>query len=430
MRLTILVTALAVVGSGVAAISQQITPPITPPASARSVTAPPAVPQNAVPTAPTLEIMARRYTSEGRVAGMAGDHGTGSFGSHVWTVSPGLCGLAASDDAPEGVAPHVGWHFTGQVLGRTSSAAGDQLAVRIEWTRVWDAGERLTSGPRGTQTVTLRVGDAIVLDRVTPADPSLCDVTDVRLEAAVTTRRFPAAGLSGPVAGGRGSVGMRGGGGGVAGGRGGTTNTGGRAGATGGGGGGAGTATSGAGSSSTGRGRPPNAEELALLSEAVARITSARTSYTAELWLIHRLPDGVERVQQQTLTFGTGSTEWSFPPVLVPTARGVVTLDIGGQVQFAPAGAPMGTVRSPGGLTYAMRAANPAGPRLSVVINRRARDGQSGGLDTSGGSGMLIDLPGPVDVLSFEFPPLQKAAEDLLAGHQFSVRLRVTPTAR
>jgi hypothetical protein len=40
---------------------------------------------------------------------------------------------------------------------------------------------------------------------------------------------------------------------------------------------------------------------------------------------------------------------------------------------------------------------------------------------------MAIDLPKPEEVLSFEFPALPKATEDLLAGHKFSIRLRVTP---
>jgi hypothetical protein len=70
-----------------------------------------------------------------------------------------------------------------------------------------------------------------------------------------------------------------------------------------------------------------------------------------------------------------------------------------------------------------------AAPHISVKIDRRARAGGPPLLDITGGSSMVIDVPSPSDVLSFEFPALQKSAEDLLKGHQFSLRVRVTPSA-
>jgi hypothetical protein len=41
-----------------------------------------------------------------------------------------------------------------------------------------------------------------------------------------------------------------------------------------------------------------------------------------------------------------------------------------------------------------------------------------------------MDIPAADDVLSFEFPALQRSAENLLKGHQFSLRLRMTQPAQ
>ena len=47
-------------------------------------------------------------------------------------------------------------------------------------------------------------------------------------------------------------------------------------------------------------------------------------------------------------------------------------------------------------------------------------------VDTRGATDMSLEMPKPGDVLSFELPPLQKATEDLLKGHTFSIRVRIT----
>ena len=48
-------------------------------------------------------------------------------------------------------------------------------------------------------------------------------------------------------------------------------------------------------------------------------------------------------------------------------------------------------------------------------------------LDTRGGSYFFMDVPASDDVLSLEFPSLQKATEDLLKGHTFSLRIKIMP---
>ena len=121
---------------------------------------------------------------------------------------------------------------------------------------------------------------------------------------------------------------------------------------------------------------------------------------TAEIWLLHRTPDGVEHVQLQTVTFTRAAREFSFPPVAVTTSRGVVMVDINGSLRITD-------------------------NRIAIGLSRRARASGAQPLDTTGSSEVSFDLPKPEDVTSFEFPALQKPAEDLLAKHKFSVRVRV-----
>jgi hypothetical protein len=161
--------------------------------------------------------------------------------------------------------------------------------------------------------------------------------------------------------------------------------------------------------------------------------------YTSELWLVHKQPNGEEHVQQLSIRFGPAGSDYSFPPVQVNTSKGVVTVDITGRLEMNPRPGEADSsaralysqllTRQRTNATGAATSATPAVPETSKVqlsISRRARSAASA-LDVSGGSSMAIDLPKPEEVLSFEFPALPKATEDLLAGHKFSIRLRVTP---
>jgi hypothetical protein len=450
-----------------------------------------------------LEIMARRYAADGHVQGSAGDHGAGTFDGFVYATSSG-CGLGAGDTAPTTV-PAAGWRFSGRVLGQTRGATGAQLAVRIEWERMWDNGSPLTGGPRGTHTLTMSPGNSVVLDRVTPPSTGSCQGAEARLEASVVARTAPTgvgAGVAGGVPGGvTGGVAAAGRGGragrgvntttvtgtgvqaGVVGGvsrgvstgiasttevtgRGGrgrgtgtgtgtgasTTTTGavggvGRGVATGvqaGAGTGTGTGTgrggrvggiattttgtvggvarggaAGRGVASTtvagGRGgfstavRPGTIAAGGRGGRASGVVvgrgggTTIGAQFEAEIWLVHQQPKGPEQVQQQTIRFGGAGTDISFPPVTVNTSRGIVNVDITGRLQVTDATA----------------------NTIDVTISRRARAAGSPPLDTTGWSKVAVQVTNPSEVLSFEFPPLQKATEDLLSGHKFSLRLRV-----
>jgi hypothetical protein len=154
-------------------------------------------------------------------------------------------------------------------------------------------------------------------------------------------------------------------------------------------------------------------------------------SFNAELWLVHRKPDGTESVQQQNVRIGGNAVDFSFPPIVVTTSRGAITLDITGKLQVT-SGA---VLQTPDGSRYfySLNGADPVNAqdrRIQVSLNRRARASGTPLLDISGGSSIVIDMPKPDDVPSFEFPALQKATEDLLKGHVFSIRLKVTQATK
>lgn len=430
-----------------------------------------------------LEIMARRSGVT------AGDFDATQFQSYLFAPASGTCALSANDDAPANT-PAAGWQVTGRVLGTTKGPAGDQLVVTIDWNRMWENSAATTQGPRGSVKLTMSGGDTVVLDRIAQVSTGNCVSGDLRLVTSVVARtealrpefamfdRF-ARGMAGargnPAgAGARGATGNmttpgaaataataagggRGAGTGAATGVGaagsGTATTvgrGSRGGAAGMSAAGAGatrpgtvsgnaTAGGGRGSATTttmGRGRGQGAGVNLAFQRS---LFGGLAQYTSELWLVHKQPNGEEQVQQLSIQFGPSGTDYSFPPAQVNTSKGAVTVDITGRLEMNPR--PGEADPSARGLntrllarqrieaTGAATTAAPAVPETSKIqlsISRRARS-TAAALDVSGGSSMAIDLPKPEEVLSFEFPALPKATEDLLAGHKFSIRLRVTP---
>ena len=178
-------------------------------------------------------------------------------------------------------------------------------------------------------------------------------------------------------------------------------------------------------------------------------------SYDAEIWLVHKKPDGTEVVQQQTVRFGAGPKPFVFPPEEVPGGGGAITVDISGSLQLngpgfqvlqlqprAMAGGESRPGNSPARISRARGSARPRWPadtagqaaaspetpatlRFMLSIARHARR-TTPFVDTRGATDMSLEMPKPGDVLSFELPPLQKATEDLLKGHTFSIRVRIT----
>ena len=369
-----------------------------------------------------FEVSLRRYGPDNFMSASAGDSAiTGKLESYV-SAPASLCGLSASSAEPTSV-PGVGWHVTGEVL----STASGQMSARVEWQRIWDKGSRIQNGPSGSKTITLRAGERVELDRVVPSGQSACNATDARLEAAVVTKlayrlgvvngSFSKVAAGDTMASGyfTGLATARGGRGTA------TTTTGTQTGTT-------------TGTTTTDTKVKQNLEWNR--TQLGSRIAGA-ASYDAELWLVHRGPDGVETVQQQTVRFGASGLNYTFPSISVQTSKGPITVDITGKLQSF-VGDPPDPNRANAGMAtaYYFQRLSVVGdtpklqPRLMVTIGRRARASGPPLLDITGGSSIAMELPAATDVLSFELPALQKAAEDLLKGHQFSLRVRVTPIAK
>ena len=63
--------------------------------------------------------------------------------------------------------------------------------------------------------------------------------------------------------------------------------------------------------------------------------------------------------------------------------------------------------------------------RMMVTIDRRARASGSPLLDITGGSSIAMEVPAPPTCCRSNCRRCRKAAEDLLKGHQFSLRLQM-----
>jgi hypothetical protein len=104
----------------------------------------------------------------------------------------------------------------------------------------------------------------------------------------------------------------------------------------------------------------------------------------ADLWLVQRTPAGVEQVNHQTIRLDRNGGSFSFAPVKVSGERGEVDVEIGGS--FRRYRAPVG-----GEFIY-----------LSLTREITGESMPPGGF--KGGTGTMIPLPGPAEVLSFEIP--------------------------
>jgi len=365
-----------------------------------------------------VQVSARQYRTDGRSSGMAADTGRDSTQGYVWTDA-GLCTFGASSrETP--TSPGFGWHYNAHVTAQE----GDVFVVRVDWERVWDRSIRVATPHTASVDVKLRAGDEVELDHVLPAAASPCQSEIVRLEVAMVLHALPPASGSGSA-----------GGGGAGGGRAGVS------------GGGAAARPVEPIVPATVAGATPTVqsdEDLRLQMMAMLRLLHARVErtrssppvapargdaaavdaslarevdalsglltrprYDAEVWLVHRLPDGTEDVQRQAVRFASRASI-TYSPISIVTPHGTVRVDVTAVLQLQPGDA----------------------PRVDVRISRRIRSDGPPPLDNLGGSVQGIDVAKPGDVVSFEMPTLVGSASDLLAGHAFSLRVRVVPPAR
>lgn len=104
----------------------------------------------------------------------------------------------------------------------------------------------------------------------------------------------------------------------------------------------------------------------------------------ADLWLVQRLPSGIEQAHHQSVRVPAQGASFSFPSVTVPTARGDVTVEVGGSFK---------RYKAPAGNEY-----------LLVSMTRGLAGAKMPAGGTSGGTATVIPLPGPTEVLSIEMP--------------------------
>jgi hypothetical protein len=324
---------------------------------------------------PTVQVGLFSYHADGTAAGSA--FGTADRLESTVFASGSLCQLGAGyRDLPAMAAQ--AWKFTGHVI----SANAESAVVQLEWQRVMSQGTMVTEAPTSVQ-LTLKAGDRVLLDSVTPQTARGCSVTNAGFEARYTTR---ASGLNHqftPTA----------------------------AAAALGGGVGVGTgAGSGSGSGGTGGGAAVHSGRVTVSGLGA----TSPDSLKVELWLVRAAPGIDEQTFYQTLHATREGAMFAFAPVPVTTAQGAITVQVTGSFSVEGGG---------------------SGDHLTVVINRRLSRALPGGQpwdrsQENGGSARIRrQMPGPDDVLSFELPRLDAGNGHSAVPDQFSLRVRIRPAS-
>jgi len=390
-----------------------------------------------VPLPLQLEVAVRGYAADDRARSMAGDSAVDKIESYVW-ADRSLCGMGAGS-TPPAATPWVGWHFVGTVQGVSQDAGRASVTFRVEWQRMWENGAKVPDGSKGVSSTSLREGERLELDRVTGGGEG-CSVTQARLEVGAVARptyRLAVGNMLNNVR---------------------TARAGGR-----------GAATAPQATTGTATGTKVIAPRIeAFKNQELMTQLQEKTfkrgfllpgTYDAELWLVHRYPDGKETTELKKVQFTGADLAFTFPAVVVTTPKGDLSLDFSGTLRagVGPDAASFSSFsrtnldshtftfnKSATDLTGIAWRPNPqtasapmqaaAGAdnavRIAVAIVRRARASFTPPLDLRGGSYFFMNVPAPDDVISFEFPSLPQGTEDLLKGHTFSLRIRVTPVAK
>ena len=362
----------------------------------------------------------RVMVSEVRADGSRGSMANTSIGSeprYLW-ADGAQCTIGATSNASFS-SDAIAWRITGRITA-SPSAAADMYTVELDAQRVTGAASpATTSAPR---TITLRPEERILIDRATVSGG--CGSGELRLEATLGS----STGGTSTVSGGRGGVG-RGGGGGRGSAVGAGTATG--VGRSGGGGAAAAMAGQGTGTSSVmGRGSSAGARgggggrgagAMGVPAGSILTLRAPEPPIDAELWLVHHVPTGPERVQQLTVRIGSTFT---FPAVAVTTSQGPVNVEVSGSIYE--------------------RLLNGVPDGLSVEIKRRLRGDGPPPIDNLGSSTRQLVMPAS-DVVSFPIPSYMtevgmatgrgvprppargssSAAGSLLEGNSFELRLRI-----
>ena len=318
-----------------------------------------------------------------------------------------LCDTA-STGAIEPTDASFGWRVTSQTL--RSSAT--ETVVTVEWRRLWDRGQKIGNGPAGAVQLTLHPGDRIPLDHIpNPVASDECRAVGMGLDMTLS-----------------------------------------RTAAT------------------------PLPDSLLL---PMGSIHDGAAPLDADLWLVHLLPAGTTQAHYQRVRLTPAGGTFSFAPVSVSTPAGPVLVEVVGSFRRyrSPAGGEflyLSMTRSVGGAPLPNAITGGAGTVLalpgadevlSVEIPSPGRSGGGGGRGGAGsGSGPQTVLAGrgaggagsAAGVRVANRPTAlsdpdqtsggarsrggggrgggmgsaMQPAATLLAGHAFSLRLRLTPVTK
>jgi len=219
----------------------------------------------------------------------------------------------ASSGAAEPTDAGFGWRVASQIVSRTER----DVIVSIDWRRLWDDGRKITSGPSGNVQLTLHPGDRIPLDHITNSKPQQdCRAVGFGLEVRVgqseTTTPFTSTVLP------------------------------------------------------------------------LGAMPGGAKAVDAELWLLHTLPSDVQQVVHQTVRLSTAGGRFAFAPTSVTTTRGDVSVELTGSID---------RYRSPTGDEFFL-----------LSLTRRVRGAGLPPEGVAGTTGSVVPLPLPNEVLSFEMP--------------------------
>jgi hypothetical protein len=225
---------------------------------------PPQTPPPAPPLVAVLNIELRSVRADGKGFGSAGDNGADAFSSYL-TALDTLCGFGAYSTLPVDPGGSV-WKIGGEILSRN----GDTFTVKVTWVRLWDRGALIQSPAPHEQVLTLRMGEHVTLETMSPSLSSPCGANAAQLEASIGTR--PA---------------WQARGGGVAGAR----------------------------------------------ANAVAAPAPAGPPIDAEMWLVLRKPDGSEASQRIVVHATPAGASYAFAPMAASTSNGKATVTVTGNIR-------------------------------------------------------------------------------------------------
>ena len=352
--------------------------------------------QQAPPADPHVHLRVGVYTynadgsPSGSASGTADERGDAA--NIVWVaMGTTSCGTGAGmlPSRPDATA----WKWRGRILSQDGSA----YVVQVDVERVAGA---TNDWPPRTVNAVVAVGGWAVLDQIA-ATAGPCNGRIARLEARVE----PAAPPRAPVVRGTGGTAIAGRAGGVSNGSGGSARSGAMAAPR--------MPVNPSPSEFLGNNLDHRGEsdtERSLLPEATAaggealvevELHSVRSSYRAEMWLVHTAPDGTQSTESRIGHIDDAGAAFRFTLMPVKLADGVASVLIGVNLR------PMATADGR--------------PVLRAEI-ARVLDGKTQG--AQGATSRAVPMPRQGDVVSFELPT---PPFGMLEGHRFELRVRLTP---